>query len=392
MSCTRGFRRIRPGAALACLSLLGALVISPSVAPAAEYAFFNVGAGISAVDTGDFLPVGTIPLPGTSLWGMTTCAQAQRLYAFDINTQTVNVVDPGLGRVVGSIPLPGLRFTPYGMAVNAECTRLYFAADKWQNGLIAIDLTQGLVMREVDIPYAHHVAVSPSGEKIYVTTRYGELYVLRASDFEVLSYGLHQGAELAINAAGTRVYLAGDRGNVAVLDTATDTLIGTLPAPFTWISSRFRPLGVRRQQGARTAGDHRPRRRPRGEGDHAGGRPVGPRRRHRRDRGRLPGRRPVRQRFEVQVRGGRRRQPDPAERHTGATRALLCNSRFIMAVQTPETHFTVNSTVDAVTQTRATVTARPGSATGSARCGRPSRRPTPPRARASSTSPPGPTR
>jgi CSLREA domain-containing protein len=338
----------RPAVALSCLVLLVSLAAASPAAQAAEYAYFNVQPGINAVDTADFTPVGNIPLPGSSLWGMATCPQTRRLYAFDINTQTVNVVDTALGQVVGSIPLPGLLFTPYGMDADTECARLYFAADK-PKGLIAVDLALGLVMAEIPVPNAFRVVAQPAGGKIYVTTKFGELYVVRASDFQILSHTNYAGEELAINAAGTRVYVAGARGNVAVIDTATDSQVGTLPVPFRvnflTVSGRWLYVGNKEmgKLGIIDAVDAHVEKEITLEADRwvrVGGIDVTE------DGSRVVVLFDNDLRYKYAVVDGNTQTLLSVT--PGLDRGLLCRSRFITTVQTTATTFTADSTADAV--------------------------------------------
>jgi DNA-binding beta-propeller fold protein YncE len=86
--------------------LLAAVMARTGLASAGEQAFIRTGSStMTAFDTADIVPVGSVPLIGTSLWGMAASPVTQRLYAFDINTQTVLVIDVLRRAVVETIPL-----------------------------------------------------------------------------------------------------------------------------------------------------------------------------------------------------------------------------------------------------------------------------------------------
>ena len=163
---------------------------------------------------------------------MTTSPATQRLYAFDINTQTVLVIDAVRHGVIDSIPLQDLRFTPRGMAASADGKRLYFAAENKALGLIAIDLERGLRMGEFAVPYAWRVVPHPTLDRLWVTTRYGELYTVRASDMAILGHRQLAGAEIALSDDGSKLYLTGDRSSLLVIDTATDEILYDIATGF----------------------------------------------------------------------------------------------------------------------------------------------------------------
>ncbi|HEY6000823.1 MAG TPA: choice-of-anchor Q domain-containing protein [bacterium] len=213
--------------------LLAGGIAHAGAARAGEQAFIRTGtSALTAFDAADFVPLGSVPLTGTSLWGLATSPATQRLYAFDINTQTVLAVDVVRRAVVETIPLTELRFTPYGMAVSADGKRLYFAAQNRALGLIAIDLERRLLMAEVAVPYAQRVVPHPTLDKLWVTTKTGELFTLRASDLSILAHQQLQGAEIALSDDGARLYLTGDRSSLLVMDAATDAVLGQIPTGF----------------------------------------------------------------------------------------------------------------------------------------------------------------
>lgn len=351
---TAGSRTLRAGFRR-CLFpvLLLVAAAAPAAAAAEEYAFIPTGASsLTLFDTAGFVPRGTVQLAGTSLWGMTTSPATQRLYAFDINTQTVLVIDAVRHVVIDSIPLHDLRFTPRGMAVSADGKRLYFAAENKSLGLIGIDLERGLRMGEFAVPNAWRVVPHPTLDKLWVSTMYGELYTVRASDMAILGHWQFMGAEIALSDDGSKLYLTGSRGTLLVIDAATDEILHDIAIGFNAttlrVAGRWAYLG-HKEKGVLEVVDLLDR--------HVEAEIT-------LDVGRYLG---VHQ-IDVTADGSRvvvlldndlryKFAVVDGERHTlvslhdGAGRAPICASRFIMAVHIPVLFLTVNSAADAVDAT-----------------------------------------
>lgn len=352
---TAGRRTIRanPCRGLSLALLLVAAAVAPAGAAAEEYAFIRAGeSSLTIFDTAGFVPRGTVQLAGTSLWGMTTSPATQRLYAFDINTQTVLVIDAARHGVIGSIPLQDLRFTPRGMAASADGKRLYFAAENKTLGLIGIDLERGLRMGEFAVPYAWRVVPHPTLDRLWVTTRYGELYTVRASDLAILGHRQLAGAEIALSDDGSKLYLTGNRSTLLVIDAATDEILDDIVTGFNAtalrVAGRWAYLG-HKEKGVLEVVDLLERR-VEAEITLDAGRYLGV---HQIDVT-ADGSRVVvlldnDLRYKFAVVDGERQAL--VSLHDGAGRAPICASRFIMEVQVPEISFTVNSTADATDAT-----------------------------------------
>jgi CSLREA domain-containing protein len=347
-----GRRIMRPSL---CRCLFLGLLVAAAVAAkagqasAAEVAYVRTGqSSLTAFDTTDFLPVSAVQLAGSSLWGMTTFPATQRLYAFDINTQTVLVIDAARSAVIGSIPLQNLHFTPHGMATSADGKRLYFAAVNRPLGLIGLDLERGLLMGEFAVPYAWRVVPHPTLDRLWVTTMYGELYTLRASDMAILGHRPFAGEEIALSDDGSKLYVSGG-GSLQVIDAATDEILKYITTGFgatalrvsgrwAYLSNLNQPVLevidlVEGRVEAEITLDV-------GRYVHVGGIDVTA------DGSRVIVLLDNDLRYKFAVVDGKSHVL--LSLHDGVVGDLICSSKFIMDVKIPEVTFAVNSTADAV--------------------------------------------
>jgi YVTN family beta-propeller protein len=104
-----------------------------------------------------------------------------------------------------------------------------------QRGGSVIDTATNTVTTTIPAgPYPFAIAITPDGSKVYVTNRgfnFTQVIdtVTNAVNASVRT-GFRAGNAIAVTPDGTKVYVAGGNLGVAVIDTATDTLVGS-PIP-----------------------------------------------------------------------------------------------------------------------------------------------------------------
>ncbi|WP_027476805.1 beta-propeller fold lactonase family protein [Curvibacter gracilis] len=169
--------------------------------------------------------------------------------AFDLATNTVE----------RTLTLPGSAGT--GVAVNRQGTRVYLAGVPSRGiqipSLHVIDATTNTVLPSIALngPSGAQwsgVAVNPAGDRIYVAQPTGRyIAVVDPGTSQVLTTIAVSGspANLALNASGTRLYVAnassGAGDSVLVLDTQTYATIATVPVTSGPSDLSFNPQGTR---------------------------------------------------------------------------------------------------------------------------------------------------
>jgi YVTN family beta-propeller protein len=260
------FRRLRLALFIGCF-LLGQTCIAQNFAYVT-----NSGSGtVSVIDTTTDTVTATVTV-GSRPFGV--AANSTRVYVTNSGSNDVSVIDTSNNTVVATIPV-GLR--PLGVAVNPQGTRAY-VANSGSGSLSIIDASTNTVITTLIInggvsrPFGD--AVNPQGNKVYLSD-FGNLQIVvidpatnsvsnelnldgcpfgiaTSSAQEYVAIGCAFGFEIfdpsgssvigktslgdgrfaiAVNPAGTRVYLTDDgnaSSNVAVLD-AGGTILTKIP-------------------------------------------------------------------------------------------------------------------------------------------------------------------
>lgn len=225
--------------------LVGLLVLTlAAAAAAAPFAYVtNFGSSsVSVVDVAtDTVPGSPIPVHGFP-GGVAVSANAARVYvasqfADGPSPNLISVIDTATRGVVAEIPLTA--GAPAGLALTPDGSRL-FVTHTVTSGptLTVIDTASNTVLTTIQAGlFNGGVVVHPNGRKLYIATGsdvrvYDPLTLAPLGSIQTFNrpYGL------AVNPAGTRLFIANYSGNsVSVVDTAADTIHGeviTGNAPF----------------------------------------------------------------------------------------------------------------------------------------------------------------
>lgn len=175
-------------------------------------------------------------------------AEAQNAYITNYTDGTVSVVDTANQSVVATIPVAPSNSALSGVTVTADGSKVYVTWSTSSSGTVtgmvsAIDTTTNSVVATIAGVGAGPagLAVTPDGRKLYVGDidfSDSNVYVIDTATDTItgtIPVGI-QPRGVAVTPDGSKVYVANKISNtVSVIDTATDTVIATVPvgaAPF----------------------------------------------------------------------------------------------------------------------------------------------------------------
>jgi len=202
----------------AAITALACLVAPASVLAENAYITNLVSANVSVIDTATNTVIATIPV-GIGQNGVAVTPDGSKVYVANVNVPFVSVIDTATNTVIATIPVGGL--SPFGVAVTPDGSKVY-VTDSGSNNVFVIDTATNAVIGS-PIPvglFPFGVAVTPDGDrhagKDEKEAQHGE-----AERDRHRRAGEHEGG---------KVYVANrDNDNVSVIDTATNTVIATIP-------------------------------------------------------------------------------------------------------------------------------------------------------------------
>jgi len=226
------------GAVLSTIALPSAptaVVVSP--VPNQNRAYVAMTSGIAVIDTAsntvvdlntttttvDVIKVGSGPS------ALAINPTGTRLYVSNGSSNTVSVVDLTTNKEITKVTV-GLQ--PSGLAVSPDGTRLY-ALNKSGDKLTVINTANNQVLGSTKVGNSpRYVVLSPNGQRIYVTNYgSGTVTVLNATAAApVVSKTITVGTQpegIAISKDGNLVYVANGKDTVSVIDTKTNTVMGS---------------------------------------------------------------------------------------------------------------------------------------------------------------------
>lgn len=264
-------RHRRVAWSIAILVLGVGVILSAQAATAAPFAYITSGgtSTVSVLDTATNTVVATVTV-GTGPAGVAIHPSGTPVYIANTNSNSVSVIDALTNLVTATIPLPGgVDAETEGIAVHPSGTLVYVATGavpstpgSTDHFLSVIDTTSNAVVANVKLgtgftlstgangPFG--VAVNPAGSLVYVVMRTGfALAVDTASNtiVDAIPFGPSPGVEcsfstgtcpsgLAVHPAGTSLYVTryvgpGSAGGgpavVSVIDTATRIEVAAVP-------------------------------------------------------------------------------------------------------------------------------------------------------------------
>ena len=212
-------------------SLIAGLACWAGLAGASPFAYVPLGLEnrvmVVDLETGGvvaFIPVGADPA------GIAINASGNRVYVSNANDSTVSVIDSSNNTLIRTLAVGA---SPFGIAVNPQGTKVAVATlGAAGNAISIIDTNSYSVSSVTAGPSPVGVVFAPNGSRLYVSNLNGNsVSVLDANTFATIDsisvssnpYGM------AINAAGTRLYVGHYSKSISVIDTGARTVIATIP-------------------------------------------------------------------------------------------------------------------------------------------------------------------
>ena len=237
---------------------VGVSPIGVAVNPAGTrvYVANNGSSTVSVIDTATNTVLGSpIDVRGSvsgSAIGLVVNPAGNRLYV--ANGQNfpfggVSVIDTATNLLITAINVNN-EGIPYGIAINPAGTRVY-VTNQATNSVSVIDTTANAVIAPLitsGISAPRGVAVNPAGTFVYVANG-STVSVIETTNHIVvttISAGIRSPRGLVVNPAGDRLYVANSgNGTVAVIDTASNMVITTVPVGASPFGIAVNPAGTR---------------------------------------------------------------------------------------------------------------------------------------------------
>ena len=210
--------------------LAGAFAFGIAATPDGSRVYMtNANSGtISVINTVSNALTGFVPV-GTSPWAMGITPDGKRLYVANRDSNDVSVVDTTTN-VLATIVVGG---QPQGISLSPNGGTAYAVG----SGVDVIDTRSNAVTADVAVGRAFDAVVSPDGASVYVALGSSDLAVVDPATNTAVKVpvgSLQVG--VAITPDGAKVYATKIlTGEIAVIDTATNSLITSIPvgpAPF----------------------------------------------------------------------------------------------------------------------------------------------------------------
>ena len=197
---------------------------------------------VSVIDTATNKVLGAPIRVGISPWGIAVNSAGTRAYVANANSYSVSVIDTATNVEVATINI-GLPFlvSPTGIVLNPAGTRAYVTSSTTLGGVTVIDTLNNTVLGDpidtANMPVG--IAINPAGTRVYVanegnglTSDPGIVSVIDTARNVTIKYidtgGRASG--IAIHPLGNPLYVGG-QDIVLVIDTATNIVVGRIPAP-----------------------------------------------------------------------------------------------------------------------------------------------------------------
>lgn len=198
-------------------------------------AYVATGDGVVVVDTSLNAVITTIPF--SDPYSVVLNSAGSLLYVRG-DPLSIAVIDTGTNTAVGSITsslgsiLEGA--SPFDLALDSHTNTLYVtnSGAGFQGGftITVFNAATGATVTTIPSLFAASLALNPAGTRLYVGSRWGAVYVIETATFSTVATIPVAGfpGQLLVNPTGTRLYEArGD--NVHVIDTVTNALVTTIP-------------------------------------------------------------------------------------------------------------------------------------------------------------------
>ena len=193
------------------------------------------GNSVTVIDTATGTVIATVAVE-TGPNAVAISPDGTRAYIANFSSNNVAVIDTSTNTVIGSIETPS---NASGVAFSPDGTRAYISYGGYYTGVSIVDTaTNTVITTHSTGGNPKSVAVSPDGTRVYVSNGYGYVSIFDTTTNALITH-LTVGnssnitpISVAVSPDGTRAYVTLNTwgtGMVAVIDTATNTVIDTDP-------------------------------------------------------------------------------------------------------------------------------------------------------------------
>jgi YVTN family beta-propeller protein len=246
----------------------GTFADTAAISPDGAFVYVASESGqVAVISTATNSVVTVIPVPG-DLYTVAVSPDGSLVYAANVGKSAVSVIDARTNTLITNITVGG---GPYGIAFSPDGTRAYVASESGTVSVIStatnsvlttinvgltptmlavspdgslvyvsnfgsgtvsvISTATNAIVDTITVGYEPYgVVFSPDGSRAYVATYDGTVVINTATDSVVASIDVGPSVGIAISPDGTHLYVThyGYSYTVSVVDTGTDSLVGTI--------------------------------------------------------------------------------------------------------------------------------------------------------------------
>jgi YVTN family beta-propeller protein len=191
----------------------------------------NQVGSVAVIDTETNTVTATIPV-GDTPDGVAVTPDGRKVFVTNISANNVSVIDTASDTVTATIPVG---INPLGLAVSPDGSKVYVACVN-SNAVLVIDAATNAVIASIpDIMTPNNLAVAPDGSALYVTGPDGIVLVINTATNTVSAtipiLGIFPSPfGVGVTPDGRKVFVTNiNSNNVSVIDTASDTVVDTIP-------------------------------------------------------------------------------------------------------------------------------------------------------------------
>jgi YVTN family beta-propeller protein len=201
-----------------------------AITPDGTRVYVANGLTLSIIDTGTNTVMDTIST-GSFVGGVAITPDGKRVYLTNNADSTITVLDTAANAVVTTIS-PGFNLNLVGVVFTPDGTRAY--VEDQTEFLNVIDTATNTFVAHILQPILHNfMAFTPDGTRLYVTSaNISSVFVIDPSTNAVIDsipLGFLSPIAPAVTPDGKRVYTVNVQNTVSAIDTATNTVIATIP-------------------------------------------------------------------------------------------------------------------------------------------------------------------
>ena len=197
------------------------------IAVSGNRVYVTTSGGVTVINTADNSIITTVPVTSYSGADLAVSALTNRLYV--TSPGSVTVISTITNSVVTTIP--GISVFPRGVAVSTDGSRVY-VANYNDSTVTVIDAGSNAIMKTISLPAGSFpIDLAVSGNRLYVANfqPYRGVTVIDTATDSILETIPAGNNQAGVAAAGDRIYVTVTNWIMQVIDTDTNTVIANVP-------------------------------------------------------------------------------------------------------------------------------------------------------------------